>query len=135
MVGRRRPRLHLVGQSPTDVFNDLDKLRAEMGAPLRRARTAETFARIPHDRALKLNWRKISGTAWLVLIELDRLILKAGGRNPVRFWSPRLRAAGVTQWKRLRALRQLEGAGVIEIEQRGKGLSPMVTHLWYPRRV
>jgi hypothetical protein len=134
MAIRRRPKLHLVGHSPTDVFNDLDRLRADMSTPLRRARSVETFARIPHDRALELHRHKISGTAWAVLIELDRLILKAGGRNPVRFWSPRLRASGLTRWRRQRALRQLEIAGVVEIEQRGEGLSPWVTHLWYPRR-
>jgi hypothetical protein len=133
MAARRRAKLHLVGQSPTDVFDDLDKLRTEMAAPMRRSRSAETFARIPHDRALELMRHNIGGPAWVVLIELDRLILKARGRNPVRFWSTRLRAAGLTRHTRTRALRQLEAAGVIKIEQRGKGLSPMVTHLWYPQ--
>jgi hypothetical protein len=128
---KRRLKLRLVGHDPTDVFDDLDKLRTDLGAPLRRERLVETFARIPHDRALDLHRHKISGAAWLVLIELDRLLLKARGKNPVRFWSSRLRAAGITREVRARALRQLQAAGVIEIEQRGKGLSPWVTHLWY----
>jgi hypothetical protein len=88
---KRRPRLYPVGQDPSDVFSDIEKLRTDLAAPLRRQRAVETFARIPHDRALELYRHKLSGTAWLVLIELDRILLKARGKNPVRFWSPRLR--------------------------------------------
>jgi hypothetical protein len=131
---KRRPKLYLVGQDPSGVFDDLAQLQADMAVPLRRQRTAETFARIPHDRAFALYRQRISPTAWLVLIELDQLLLKAGGKNPIRFWSSRLRAAGVTHGNRMRALHQLEIAGVVRIEQRGKGLSPLVTHLWYPPR-
>jgi hypothetical protein len=129
---KRRPRLHLVGQDTGDVFNDLARLRTDLAAPLRRQRTVETFARVPHDKALELYRHKIDKAAWLVLIELDRLLLKARGKNPVRFWSPRLRAVGVTGRTRMRAFRQLEAAGVIRVEQRDKGLSPWVAHLWYP---
>jgi hypothetical protein len=131
-MARRRPKLHLVGQDPADVFDDMDALRAEMATPARRSRITETFARIPHDRAIELYRHKIGGPAWVVLIELDRLVLKQRGKNPVRFWSPRLRAAGLIARTRMRALRQLEAAGVVKIEWRGKGLSPWVTHLWYP---
>ena len=128
---KRRPKLYLVGQNPSGVFDDLAQLQADMAVPLRRQRTAETFARIPHTKGLAL---RVSGSAWRVLIELDRLVLKAGGKNPVRFWSSQLRAAGLTRGARMRALRQLEAAGVVRVEQRGEGLSPWVTHLWYPPR-
>lgn len=129
----RRQHLRLVGSSdPTDVFDDLAKLREQHPAPsARRARCTETFARIPHDRALDL--RHLSGTAWVILIELDRLILKSRGRNPVRFVSPRLRKLGINRKTRSRALRQLVAAGVILVEKRGRGQAPWVTHLWYPR--
>jgi len=127
-----RARLYLVGQSPADIFDDLDKLRSELGVPpLRRPRSTETFARIPHDKALAL---KVSGTAWQVLIELDRIILKARGQNPVRFWSPRLRAVGITKHTRTRGLRQLETTGVILVRWGPKGSSPWVFHTWYPKR-
>jgi hypothetical protein len=128
---KRRPKLHLVGQDPSGVFDDLAQLQADMAVPLRRQRTAETFARIPHTKGLAL---RVSGSAWRVLIELDRLVLKAGGKNPVRFWSSRLSATSLTHGNRMRALHQLEIAGVVKIERRGKGLSPWVTHLWYPPR-
>jgi thymidylate synthase (FAD) len=30
---KRRPKLHLVGQEPTDIFQDLDQLRADLATP------------------------------------------------------------------------------------------------------
>jgi hypothetical protein len=129
---RRRPRLHLVGQEPTNIFEDLDQLRDDLHRPgQRRQRIPETFARIPHDKALRL---KISGTAWKVLIELDRIILKGRGQNPVRFWSPRLRALGIRGNYRTRILRQLEAAGVIIVRWTKAGHSPWVFHTWYPKQ-
>jgi hypothetical protein len=96
---KRLPKLRLVGKGgdPTDVFDDLDRLRVDFAAPLRRSRAVETFARIPHDRALELWRRRIGSPAWMVLIELDRLVLTQRGKNPVRFWSPRLRSAGLNR--------------------------------------
>jgi hypothetical protein len=132
----RRPRLRLVGSSdPSEVFSDLAKLRREQEAPQepqRRSRAAETFARIPHDKVFGLYQHRIGSPAWLVLIELDRLILKRRGQNPVRLESRRLRAAGIVSRKRMIALHQLAAGGVIRIERRKSGLSPWITHLWYP---
>jgi hypothetical protein len=132
---RRRSHLRLIGSDPAEIFNDLDQLRQDQRAPpRRRPRSAETFARIPHDKALQLYRQKISPAGWLVLIELDRTIPKARGRNPVLLWSPRLRAAGLNSQSRMRALLQLERAGHISVERRGRGLSPWVTHNWFERR-
>jgi hypothetical protein len=131
---KRRLKLHLVGQDPADIFQDLDQLREDLATPAQqRKRVTETFARIPHDKALELYRLKISGHAWQVLIELDRIILKSRGRNPVRFYSPRLRAAGLNHQIRARALWHLERAGVIIIKRRGHGRSPWVFHTWYPK--
>jgi hypothetical protein len=129
----RRPKLYLVGQDPADMFDDLDQLRSDLASPpQRRPRAVETFARIPHDKALELLRQRINGTAWGMLIELDRLILKHRGRNPVRLESSRLRSVGITGRMRARALRQLEAAGVVQIAWRKSGLCPWVLHLWYP---
>jgi hypothetical protein len=135
MRRRRRPKLYLVGQDPADVFDDLGQLRADLTAPpQRRPRTTETFAWIPHDKGLALYQRKLSCAAWVLLIELDRLILKHHGHNPVKLISARLRAIGLNDHTRTRALRQLEVGGVVRVERRGCGLAPWVTHLWYPLR-
>jgi hypothetical protein len=128
---KKRAKLHLVGQDPVDVFDDMDRLRDDLGAPQRRPRAIESFARVPHDKGLALN---ISGNAWRVLIELDRLIFKAGGRNPIALSSKRLRAIGLTSGTRMRALRRLQAAGVIKIKRRGPGHGPWVFHTWYPKR-
>jgi hypothetical protein len=132
---KRRPKLYLVGQDPANIFNDLDKLKSDLATPSSgRARTTETFARIPHDKALALYQHRLSSSAWVLLIELDRLILKRRGQNPVRFTSTKLRSIGVKDQTRTRALRQLAAAGVVRVTSRGPGLAPWVTHLWYPLR-
>ena len=37
---KKQPKLHLVGQDPADIFQDLDRLRADMARP---AESAETI--------------------------------------------------------------------------------------------
>ena len=110
------------------------KRRNDKLSTSRRTRIIETFARIPHDKGLALYRHRLSGAAWVMLIELDQLILKHRGQNPVRLVSARLRNVGLTHRTRARALRQLAAAGVIQIEKRKRGLAPWVTHLWYPRQ-
>jgi hypothetical protein len=120
------------------VFNDLGKLRREhTEAPThwRRSKLQETFARIPHDRAQALAHRRICAAAWVILIELDRLILKERGRNPVRLTNYRLKPAGIARDAKARALHQLEAAGAVRVLSRGKdGRSPLVLHRWFPRQ-
>jgi hypothetical protein len=115
-------------------FDDLDALRAETEMPsvaTRRLRSTETFARIPHGHAYKLAFAGLTGSAWMVLIVLDHLILKGRGKNPVRLTHRALKAAGLSRFAVKRALRQLERAGVIAVEQR-PGQAPLVRHLWFP---
>lgn len=126
-------KLRLVGShDPTDIFKDLDALRAQnKSAPKRRERCAETFARIPHDRALAL-YQHIGGAPWAVLVELDRLILKGHGQNPVALSGRKVRKlSGMSHATIRRALDKLAAAGVISIQPR-RGKAPLVTHAWYP---
>jgi hypothetical protein len=51
--------------------------------PRRRGRQ-RNIARIAHDGGLALCRAKIDWAGWAVLIEPDRMVLKSGGRNPVR---------------------------------------------------
>jgi hypothetical protein len=128
-----KDRLRLVSGNES-LFDDLGALRQLPPVSTRRARSTETFARIPHNRGRELARRKLSGAAWALLIELDRLILKSRGRNPVKLCSARMNAAGINRHARLRALRQLEEAGTVRVERRGKGRSPWVLHLWFSRQ-
>jgi hypothetical protein len=119
------------------VFDDLSTLRQEHAAPSadwRRARLKETFARIPHDRAQVLAHHRISGAAWIILIEVDRLILKGRGRNPVQLTNYRLKPAGISRFTKARALRQLEAAGAIRVLSGADGRAPLVLHRWFPQQ-
>ena len=87
-------------------------LRQEQQTPgsRRRPRLTETFARIPHDKGFAL-YRHIGGATWVLLFELDRLILKGRGRNPVKLSGARMNAAGLNRNSRRRALHRLEAVG------------------------
>jgi len=139
-MAKKRGRLGLVStQDPASVFDDLEALRRAQTAPAgpafqrqHRQRIDETFARIPHDRAHRLY--RLSGSAWALLIELDRLVFEGRGKNPVRLTHRCLRAAQLSRFAAKRALRALEKAGVISVEHR-RGRAPLVTHLWFPATV
>ena len=136
-MAKKYSRLRLVDSpDPASVFDDLDALRRIQTAPAtpafqgqRRQRSVETFARIPHDRARRLY--HLSGSAWALLIELDRLILEARGRNPVRLTTKTLKASGLSEKIKRSGVDELEAAGVLTVE-RQRGRSPLVTHLWFP---
>ena len=119
---------------PAGTFDDLEALRRAQSTATRpaiqgrRPRLAESFARIPHDQARRLYGR--SGSAWALLIELDRLIFEGHGRNPVRLTSKVLKASGLTEKRKRYGLEELEDAGVIAVERK-QGRSPLITHLWF----
>jgi hypothetical protein len=79
-------------------------------APRRkRAPAKETFAQIPHQRGMKL-YEQIGGAPWVIMLELDQLIFKSFGKNPVRLTNQAFEAVGMPRSTKLRALRQLEGS-------------------------
>jgi hypothetical protein len=122
-----------------NVFEDMDalrqdseqlKLKVKTGRS-RHARSTESFARIPHDRGLRL-YGQISAAAWVIMIELDRLIFKFKGQNPIPLKFDRLYAIGMARSTVNKALRQLQKAKVIQVKQWGSGRrNTMITHLWY----
>jgi len=138
-MAKKRSRLRLVSEhDPASVVDDLDALRQAQAAPAgsafqgqRRQRSSETFARIPHDRGFELNRRNLSGAAWALLIVLDRLIFEGHGKNPVKLTHRWLKAAGLSRFAAMRALRLLESAGVVSVERR-RGRAPLVAHRWFP---
>jgi hypothetical protein len=129
---RRRFRV-VKTNDPAAVFDDLDTLREAMPAVVpKRARTAETFARIPHERAREL-WPHISSAGWMILIEIDRLILKGRGRNPLKLSNQRLRELGISKHAKHRQLRKLEAAGVVKVHQQRREAT-VILHLWFPNQ-
>src|SRR5262245_5533864 len=115
---------------PAAIFDDLDELRQEMpGVATKRARSAETFARIPHDQAAAL--RNIGGIGWLIVVEIDRLMIKGQGRHPVRLTNHRIRQLGISRQSKRYHLRQLEEAGVLKVQSEARKWT-VVTLLWFP---
>jgi hypothetical protein len=96
----------------------------------KRVRAKETFARIPHELGMKL-YGRIDGAAWIILLELDRLIFKSYGQNPVHLTNQNLAVVGMPRNTKSKALRQLQDAGVITVVQDGQAAA-LVTHLWHP---
>jgi hypothetical protein len=127
-------KFYVVGSDPGEVFDHIDELRKRPAERKLRPRETQTFARIPHDKVLALLSHHLEWAAWHVLFELDRAILKAQGRNPVRLPGQRLQAAGMHPRTKRRALRQLEKAGIITIRAQGPGRSPLIVHSWYEIR-
>lgn len=115
---------------PTAVFDDIGALREAMPAvAAKRGRSAETFARFPHERAMAM--RDIGGIGWSLVVEIDRLILKGRGRNPVRLTNHRLRELGISRQSKRYYLRQLEAAGVVKVQSEARKWT-VVTLLWFP---
>jgi hypothetical protein len=94
----------------------------------------ETFARIPHARSWKLHRHGISSAGWMIMLELDRLILKGGGKNPVRLSNARLREqGGISRHTKYRQLHLLEKAGAIKVlSEEQSNASLLVLHRWFP---
>jgi hypothetical protein len=77
----------------------------------------------------------ISGTAWGLLIELDRLIFESKGKkNPIQLTNRYLEDLGISRWQKHRALRQLERAGVVRVISKGTHQNTIVQHLWFPQQ-
>jgi hypothetical protein len=138
---KKRPRLRLVskegaGKRATDIFDDLDALRAAEEAPeapgLRPRKKVRYFTRVPQDVGREMCEAGVWDNAVMaVLLELDHQIRSdPQKRNPQLFGSKWLAEIGITNHTRARALRKLEKAGVLKIEPRGPGKSPLGTFLW-----
>jgi hypothetical protein len=128
-MARRRFRV-VKTNDPVAVFDDIDALREAMPTvATRRARSSETFARFPHEKALALRGQ-IGSDGWVILVEIDRLILKSGGCNPVRLTNYRLRQLGIGRELKRQQLQKLVAAGVIRVIARERRWT-LVLHLWF----
>jgi hypothetical protein len=113
---------------PDDIANAPDLKRQRK----RRRELDGTYAKIPHDRGLKL--AKQAGSPVLaVLLALEHAIHKTRN-NRVRLTNGLLERYGISRQSKVRGLRQLTTAEVISVERgRGRYGAPAVTHHWYTR--
>ena len=88
----------------------------------------EAFVKLPYERTLAAAGR-LGNAPLAVLVELAYQAFKTH-RNVVPLANAALRSVGVSRLAKLRALRQLEASGLVAVDRRGKGRSPLVTLLW-----
>jgi hypothetical protein len=124
------------GKRATDIFDDMDALRAagidapEAKAPVTlKDRKLIEFVMVPYAKAWDCCKKGVFDATTAIVLELDRLIFEQH-KNPVLFWSPRLKEIGIKNRVRHDALHRLEADGVIKIIPRGTGRPPLVTYLW-----
>ena len=116
----------LFGDMDGDPLDDRAVGRAPKRKAQRRQLSTVKFARIPHDVARQLFRRRITGAAWLLLVEIDRLDLEKGRERSIRLTRGELEGSGLSPGQVKRGLHQLEGAGVITVTRKS-GNSPVVT--------
>jgi hypothetical protein len=112
---------------------DLKRLRIDPAelAPMRKKpepkRSQAEFVKFPYERVLSTAGR-IGDAPLAVLVELAHQSFKTH-RKQVPLTNVALRSVGINRCAKLRALRQLEEAGLVQVEWRGRR-SPLVTLLW-----
>jgi hypothetical protein len=116
----------MFGDMDGDPLDDHPVGRAPKRKGQRRQLSAVKFARIPHDVARQLFRRRITGAAWLLLVEIDRLDLEKGRERSIRLTRGELEGSGLSPGQVKRGVRQLEDAGVITVTRKS-GNSPVVT--------
>ena len=84
--------------------------------------------KLPYERTLAAAGR-LGDAPLAVLVELAYQAFKTH-RNVVPLANAALRSVGVSRLAKVRALRQLEASGLVAVDRRGKGRSPLVTLLW-----
>jgi hypothetical protein len=121
---------------------DLDKLRltpemmtkrAEAGSkiqPAKRLHPArpEAFIKLPYERTLAAAG-KLQNAPLAVLAEVAYQAFKTH-RKQVPLANAKLKSIGIKRDAKMRALRRLEAAGLVAVDWRGRGRSPLITLLW-----
>ena len=99
--------------------------------PRRRPRAETTFVRLPYQQITQL-YGRLSAAAFHVMVELDHQHFKNGGKNPLKLTNQtHLAAAGMRRNTKVKALRELQDAGLITLQKQGKGAF-VVTISWHP---
>lgn len=135
----RKTKLHLVGQDPTDIFDDLDKLQAESTAPTQQATTKgwqRYCTTVPREWELRLK-RATRVSTYRLAIELLYRQWRAEQDKYGRKGQPIIVSSEVATEAELsvrsmqNALSELERLGLIEVV-RAQGRAPRASLLHTP---
>jgi hypothetical protein len=102
--------------------------KSSASKPKRRARAKAEFVMLPYAQVLAAAGQ-MKCAPLAVLIELAHQMFKAG-QSRVTLTNSALRPVGISHKAKLRALRQLEAAGLVKVTRAGRRRSPRVTVLW-----
>ena len=119
-------------EGPDDIANAPASKRRRRRGSTAEKEIIKTWARIPHDKGLRLA-KQIGNPVLAVLLVLEHVVHGAHS-NRVKLTNGLLERYGITPQSKTRGLRQLAAAGVISIRKYGKGEAPVVTHYWYTQR-
>jgi hypothetical protein len=109
-------------------IRELEPLQKKQPKPSSRTRTHTEFVKLPYAQTLAAAGH-LGDARLAVLVELTHQAFKKH-RSEVLLANAALQAVGISHWAKLRALRQLEAAGMLKVSRRGKGRSPLVKLLW-----
>jgi hypothetical protein len=99
--------------------------------PRRRPLAETTFVRLPYQQITQL-YGRLSVAAFHVMVELDHQHFKNRGKNPLKLTNQtNLATAGMRRNTKVKALRELQDAGLITLQKEGKGAF-VVTISWHP---
>ena len=93
----------------------------------RRARRVE-FVMLPYAQTMRAAGKVKSSAALAVVVELAYQLFKTH-KPEVALSNSMLRSVGVSHWAKIRALRQLEAAGMVSVDWKARK-TPLVTVLW-----
>ena len=112
-----------------DLIAELTPFQKTTAAkPKRRSRVKARFVMLPYEQTLAAAG-PMKCAVLAVLIELAHQMFKTK-KSEVMLSNAVLRSVGISHWAKLRALRQLEAAGMIKVTWFGERRSPRVTILW-----
>jgi hypothetical protein len=136
----RKTKLHLVGQDPADIFDDLDKLKADSTAPVQQALKGwrRYSTTVPREWELRLQ-RATRISTYRLAHELlyQKWFAEQGnyGRKgePVIVSSEVVKLAGLSTRSMDNALSELKRLGLIEVV-RAQGRAPRASLLHVPAK-
>ncbi len=111
-----------------EASSKVKRLKTQSKIQPKRASSPKAFVQLPYERTLALVGQ-LGDAPSAVMIELAHLAFKTH-QDTVLLANAKLRSVGVSRQAKLRALRQLETAGVVAVDWGGRGRSPLVTPLW-----
>ena len=83
---------------------------------------------LPYAQTMRAAGKVKSSAALAVAVELAYQVFKTH-KPEVALSNSMLRSVGVSHWAKIRALRQLEAAGMVSVDWRARK-TPLVTVLW-----